>query len=162
MTFGSSLLALGIALLAQVALGRIWPESQRYVDALLVPVVWAGLNGSQRSAMFVGCSAGLLKDAWFLVGAFGVNGFKRTLLGWGLGGIAARLDLNHPPGRMVAGVVVSLADSVLDLFLRGLLDQKAAAQGVLEVVIRAVVTGLLVVLTGTIVDRMKGRHGLSR
>ena len=120
-----AVLAVGLAL--QTGLGRVWPDASRYVDVMMVPVVWYGIAGSQRSGMLVGCAAGLLQDAWFQAGAFGINGFKKTLIGWVLGGLGSRFDLNSTPSRFVFGAVATLSDSLLDLGLRQLLDQSQRA-----------------------------------
>ena len=74
MSWWASVLSLIVALALQAGLGRVWPGAHRYVDLFLVPVVWAGVAGTQRSAMFVGCAGGLFQDAWFQVGTFGHSG----------------------------------------------------------------------------------------
>ena len=139
-----AIMGLALAVSLQVGLGSLWPDAHRYADLLLVPVVVYGIVGSQRSAMLVGCCAGLLQDAWFDIGVFGLNGFKRTLLGWTLGGLGSRFDLNRRAGWLAAGVLLSLVDSMMDLGLRRMLDLEQATPRVTEIVIRAVVTGLLV------------------
>jgi cell shape-determining protein MreD len=139
-----AIVGLALAVSLQVGLGSLWPDAHRYVDLLLVPVVWYGIVGSQRSAMLIGCCAGLLQDAWFDIGVFGLNGFKRTLLGWTLGGLGARFDLNRRTGWLAAGALLSLADSLMDLGLRRLLDLEQAAPNVVEMLIRAAVAGILV------------------
>jgi hypothetical protein len=149
-------LALGIALATQAALGRFWPDAHRYLDVMVVPVVWYGIAHSQRRAMLVGCAAGLLQDAWFQVGSFGLNGFKKTLLGWALGGMGSWIDLNQPMGRLLAGTMVSLGDSLLDLVLRRMLDQQPRLPAVLELLATAIASGLLVVLSGYVVERVHG------
>ena len=149
-------LVLSTVLALQAVLGRINPESHRYVDLMLLPVVWYGIARSQRSTMLVGCVAGLLQDAWFQIGVFGLNGFKKTLLGWALGGVGSRFNMSSGPGRLAAGAMLALADSALDMVLRTLLDQEAAVPGALQVLIRAVVTGLLVAGTFVIVERVRG------
>ena len=139
-----AIMGLALAVSLQVGLGSLWPDAHRYADLLLVPVVVYGIVGSQRSAMLVGCCAGLLQDAWFDIGVFGLNGFKRTLLGWTLGGLGSRFDLNRRAGWPAAGALLSLVDSMMDLGLRRMLDLEQATPRVTEIVIRAVVTGLLV------------------
>jgi len=138
-----AIVGLALAVSLQVGLGSLWPEAHRYVDMLLVPVVAYGILGSQRSAMLVGCAAGLLQDAWFDIGVFGLNGFKRTLLGWILGGLGSRFDLNRGSGWLAAGVLLSLADALMDLGLRQLLDLEQAAPRLAEILIRAAVSGVL-------------------
>jgi len=146
---------LGVALVLQASLGRFWPGVHSYVDVLLVPVVLFGVGESQRSSMLVGCASGLLRDTWFQVGAFGVNGFKRTLLGWVLGAVATRFDLNQSGGRLMTGLLVAIGDDLLDVAMRGLLDQHPQLPSLLEIVVKAGVTGLLAVAGGAILDRGK-------
>jgi rod shape-determining protein MreD len=150
-----TLLALGAALGFQAGVGRIWPEGHRYVEAMIVPVVWHAIARSQRAGMLVGCAAGLLHDAWF-EGLFGAYGFKWTLLGWALGGTSSRLDLNNPAGRVAAGAVAWLADSLLDPVLRRMVDLKPLVRSPHEILIQAVVVGLLTAVAGSIVDRREG------
>jgi len=154
-----ALLLLVCALVLQSGLGRIWPTGHRYADVLLVPTVLYGVGSSQRAAMLVGCCSGLLRDAWLQAGAFGLSGFSRTLLGWMLAGISSRLDLSQGAGRMVAGVAVSVADNLMDAALRELMDQHPRLDPV-ELVVRAIVTGLLSVLAGSILDRTAGAGAL--
>lgn len=160
MTLLRAVLALGLALGLQATLGRIWPGAHRYLDAMVVPVALYATDGSQRSAIVIGCLAGLLHDTWFHVGTFGITGFKLTLLGWALGGISARVDLGHPGGRMLAGAGLSLAQNLLDLPLRPLLGQQPLAWGAGDLLIQALLTGLLATLGGSIVDRVKAPRAM--
>jgi rod shape-determining protein MreD len=153
-----ALFVLAAALVLQAGLGRLFPGIHRYVDVLLVPVVIYGVGSSQRAAMGMGCVAGLLSDTWFHGGPFGLNGFKRTLLGWAVGAFATRLDLNQPAGRLVCGALVSLADDVMDFALRGLLDAHPHFPSLIELVVRAVVTGLLVAIAGGMLDMGRRRR----
>ena len=153
---------LGLALVIQVGLGHVWAESHRFVDVLLVPVALYGVANSQRSAMLVGCASGLLTDAWFQVGALGVNGFKRTLLGWGLGALAGRLDLNYRAGRLLAGVLVALGDGLIDPALRWMLGQRPYLAHPLELAGKALGTGLLVLAAGAMLDRARGWRRVRR
>ena len=95
--------------------------------------------------MLVGCTSGLVQDSWFQAGAFGISGFKKTLIGWILGGLGSRFDLNSTLSRFVFGAVATLADSTLDLGLRRLLDQASPAPHPLEIAVKAVATGMMVV-----------------
>lgn len=139
------LLFLGICMAVQAGVGIIWPTVHRYVDLMSLPVIWAAL-GSQRAGMLTGCAAGLVQDAWFQIGSFGLNGFKKTLLGWVLGGVGSRFDLNHSVGRMAVGASFSLLDSALDLGLRYMLDQETTGGGVGVIFVRAVCLGLATAL----------------
>lgn len=158
MRFLRLLLALAVALLLQAAIGRLWPGAHRYMDLMMVPVVWCGIAGSQRSAMFVGCAAGLLQDGWFQLGAFGLNGFKKTALGWVLGGLGSRFDLNRQGVRMACGALASIADSLMDIVLRRLLDQLQPPPSPSEILIKAVVVGLMVAGIFSVIGVSRRRH----
>jgi len=150
-----ALLGLIVALGLQVALARVWPDTSRFVSLLFVLVVTYGVSGSQRSAMFVGCLAGLLNDVWLQAGAFGISGFKWTLLGWVLGSVNTRLDLGHTPGRFVAGVSLVLGDGLLNVVLARLLDQTTQTSGFGILLLQALLTGLLAAFIGSMLDRKK-------
>ncbi len=152
-----AVVVLTLALAIQTGLGRLWPEATLYVDIMMVPVVCYAIAGSQRSGMLVGCAAGLMQDAWFQTGAFGVSGFKKTIIGWALGGLGSRFDLNQQPIRFVFGGLASLSDSLLDLGFRRLLDASAAPPTPVEIVIKALLTGVLVVAAFGFVGRFEQR-----
>lgn len=151
-------LALGFAL--EAALGQWAPQARRFMDVLLVPVAWYSIARSQRSAMLVGCVAGLLQDAWFQAGAFGIHGFNKTLLGWALGGLGARFDLNHLPGQLVGGGLLFLGERLIETGLLLMLDQAIAPLAPMELAIGVVVNGLLVAAVFTILDRVTGRDAV--
>jgi rod shape-determining protein MreD len=152
------LIALVTALLLQSALGLLWPSGHRYADLMMVPVVWFGIAGSQRTSMFAGCAAGLLQDSWFQLTVFGLNGFKKTAIGWCLGGLGSRFDLNRQGLRMACGAIASIADSLMDIGLRRLLDQKQPAPSLMEIFIKAVVVGLAVAALFSIIGFFRTRR----
>jgi hypothetical protein len=147
-----AMFALAAALGLQVALARVWPDANRFLSLLLVLVAVYGISGSQRSAMFVGCFAGLFHDVWLQAGAFGITGFKWTLLGWVLGSVAARLDLDNGPARFVAGASLVLGDGLLNIALARLLDQPLQSRGLGLLLAQTLILGLLSALAGSIVD----------
>ena len=155
------LLVVAAALFLQTMLGNLSGGFARYVDLTLLPVVWYGIHGTQRSAMLVGFSVGLVHDAWFRLAAFGVTGFKRTFLGWALGGLGGRFDLNRFAGRFAVGFAFTLAEGVLDLGLRRLMDL-AQGPGWTELLIRAGTTGALTVIVFGAIDRFRGRRERGR
>jgi rod shape-determining protein MreD len=162
-----ALAVLGVCLGLQVGLGRVSPEAYRWVDLLYVPVVWYAIAGSQRSAMLVGCVAGLLQDAWFHGGVFGLNGFKKTLLGWAFGGLGSRFDLGQTPFRFLGGFGLALLDALLDLGLRRVLAREIESPDPWWLLGRAAITGLAVVAGFAVADRlhkdgMPRRRGVGR
>ena len=114
-------------------------------------------TGLVAGCLLVGCVGGLLQDAWFQGGLFGVNGFCKTLLGWILGGLGARFDLNVLWGRAVAGATLPVAGPLLELGVRRLFNQVVLAPSPWELLVRAVVGGLLVPASFVIVEKVLGR-----
>lgn len=158
----AALLALLLSLVLQAAIGGWFPQAQGYLDVMLAPVAWYAIVGSQRSAMLVGCAAGLLHDAWFQAGVFGVHGFSKTLLGWTLGGLGTRFDLNHVWGRLLGGAFFFLADRLLEVGLLLLLDQTVAPLSPAGLAIGAAASGLLVAGVFAILNRLRGRETIRR
>ncbi len=152
--------ALAACLALQVVLGRLLPEFQHLADFLALPMAWYGLRGAQRSAMFAGAAGGLLRDVWFEPGLVGASGFSKTLLGWALGGLGARFDLNASWARSVAGGALPVLEILVESGLRRLFDQAVASWTAGDLALRAVVGGLLVPVVFAILDRVRaGRSG---
>jgi cell shape-determining protein MreD len=152
-TFLWAVVALGCALAAEILLGSISPSALRYVDVMMLPLIAYALAASQRSAMFVGFAGGLLEDAWFQAGLFGAGGFSKTLLGWALGALGARFELNHVWGRMGAGMLLPVLDRLIELGLRRLFDVPSVAPDPLGLLMSAGAGGLLAVGVLAILER---------
>jgi cell shape-determining protein MreD len=157
-----SVVLLALALVVQAGIGRLWPGAHRYIDLFLVPVVFYGTAVKPRASMLSGCAGGLLKDTWFHVGTFGLGGFKLTLLGWLLAIVAGRLDLTRNAGRFLSGVAIAVSDEVLDLFLRWLLDQQPQMLPLPTLVAKALITGLLASVVGSMLDRVAEMRRVKR
>lgn len=138
-----ALLGIGLSLVFQLALGRILPGATRYVDLMMLPFATYALRTSQRSSMTVGCVSGLLQDYWTEPRLFGINGLVKTILGWALGGVGSRFDLNNFWGRFAAGASVNLLDEGLQAALRRLFGEALAPVHPLELVLRGIAGGLL-------------------
>lgn len=149
--------ALAGCLAVQVLLGRLVPDLQHFADFLALPMAWYGLRGAQRSAMLAGAAGGLLQDAWFEPGLVGASGFSKTLLGWALGVLGARFDLNAFWARSIAGAALPVLEILVESGLRRLFDQAVVPWAAGDLALRAVVGGLLVPLVFAILDR--GRAG---
>lgn len=149
-------IAVLVCLGAQAALARIWPDSPRYLDLTSLPVLWFATARSQRSGMLVGCGAGLAYDAWFRAGVFGIGGFVKTFLGWAVGAVGTRIDLNQQLSRFAAAAVLVWCHGPLELGLRRLLDQATEPARPLEWTARALVTGVLAAIVLPLLDRMWG------
>lgn len=154
MTFLRAAVGIALALMVQLALGRFAPAATRYADVLLLPLAVYALKGSQRSAMVVGCVSGLLQDFWTEPRLFGLNGLVKTILGWALGGLGARFEINRAGGRFVAGAALHLAETGLSAAVRRLFGEALGPFSPGPLLIRAVVGGLLTAVVLAIVDRL--------
>jgi rod shape-determining protein MreD len=142
----------------QALFGGLFPGAGRYVDFLVAPVIWFAIRRSQRAAMLTGSLAGLAQDAWFRSMVFGMGAFEKTFLGWLLGALATRFDMQSSGSLFLVGILFTLAQNLLGEGLGLLLlpDQVALAPDFTGVGIQAVVNGLIVVVSFRIVNRMVG------
>lgn len=138
-----ALLGIGLSLALELGLGRFAPGATHYVALMTLPLAAYALRTSQRSSMVVGCVSGLLEDYWIEPRLFGLNGLVKTILGWALGGIGARFDLNNFWGRCASGASLHLVDEGLETALRRLFGEAVAPVGVATLGIRAVAGGLM-------------------
>ncbi len=153
--------ALAVCLAAQVLLGRLLPDVQHLVDLLALPMAWYGLRGAQRSAMLAGAAGGLLHDVWFEPGLVGASGFSKTLLGWALGALGARFDLNAFWARSITGAALPVLESLVSAGLRRLFDQAVVPSAAGDLAVRALAGGLLLPVVFAILDRVRaGRSGV--
>ena len=146
-------LGIALALIVQLALGRFAPTATRYADVMLLPLAVYALKTSQRSAMVVGCVSGLVQDFWTEPRLFGLNGLVKTVLGWALGGLGARFEINRAPGRFLAGAALHLAETGLAAGVRRLFGETLGPVAPVALLIRAIVGGLLTAAVLAIVDR---------
>ena len=136
-------LGIGLALAFELVLGRFLPGTTRYLAIMTLPLVAYALRTSQRSSMVVGCVSGLLEDYWVEPRLFGLNGLVKTILGWAVGGLGARFDLNTFWGRFASGASVHLVDEGLQTALRRMFGETVVPVSVTTLAIRAVAGGLL-------------------
>jgi len=153
-----AMLGIGLALAFELGLGRVAPAATHYVAIMTLPLATYALRTSQRSSMVVGCVSGLLQDFWLEPRLFGLNGLVKTFLGWALGGLGARFDLNNFWGRFAAGACVHLVDEGLQTVLRKLFGDAVTPVDAGSLAIRAVAGGLLTAGVLSIV----GKFGTSR
>ena len=156
MTILGAILFVAVSLGLQVLVTTLLPGVAGYVDFLVVPVIWFAIRRSQRAAMLTGCMAGLVRDAWFRSAVFGMSGFEKTFLGWFLGGLSSRFDLNSTSSRFATGFVFVLAQNLLSIGLLRLMDQDPVPMDLVHWLIQGLVSGLLVVVGFAIVNRIAG------
>jgi rod shape-determining protein MreD len=157
-----ALLGIGLALAGELALGSIAPGATRYVDLMMLPMATYALRTSQRSAMTVGCVSGLLQDYWTEPRLFGINGLIKTILGWALGGLGARFDLNNFSGRFAAGACLNLLDEGLQAGFRRLFGESLAPVSPVALLVRALAGGLLTAAILAIVGKIGRARSAAR
>lgn len=157
-----AMLGIGIALVSELALGRFAPGLSRYVAIMTLPLVTYALRTSQRSSMLVGCASGLLEDFWIEPRLFGLNGLVKTILGWALGGLGARFDLNGFWPCFASGASVHLLDELLQAGLRRLFGETVLPPGAAFLVIRAAAGGLLTASVLAILNKFGTRRRAAR
>ncbi len=113
-----ALAGLAIVCLAQMLIGQHLPGVARRCDLFSIYVVYIALTRPARPAMLIGGGAGLLQDA--LTGVvLGLNGFKKTLLGFLVGTLGSLFMLNQPVPRFsilfAAAIFDPLAEWALSL-----------------------------------------------
>lgn len=162
MTIVVALLVLGLTMGLDVAASRAFPDLHRFADPMMLPLTWYALRRSQRAGMLVGCAGGLLQDTWFGGGLFGAAGFSKTLLGFLLGGLAARFELNITAGRFLSGSILPLVDPFVEMGIRRLFGIPVATVDPLGLAVRGIVGGLLTLLVFAIVDRATGERNRRR
>ena len=158
MTFLGGVILLVLLLGAQAGLNQVWPGAPEYVDFLLLPPVWYGLSRSQRSAMIAGSAAGLLRDIWFRASALGIGGFSGTVVGFLVGAVGTRIDLNNSGARLLVGAGAALIDSTVTLLLLRLLDLDSVMPGVGATLLRALTTGVLTVWGFMLYERFRNNR----
>lgn len=111
--FLQGLALLAGALIAEILVSHRVPWIQRSVDLVLLVVVYYGSVGARVGAMMAGAAGGLLEDVWF-GNLMGLHGFTKTLIGYLLGGLGARFDLASPAWRLVAVLLATLIEKLVE------------------------------------------------
>lgn len=136
-----AVLAIGAAALAQVLLVGHLPALARYCDLFLIVVVYFGLTRPPVGAMAAGAGAGLVEDA--LIGSIlGLNGFKKTLLGYLVASFGALFMLNQTVPRFGILFLATVLDPFVELGLSLALGRAFDLPGALELVWRGLGNGV--------------------
>ena len=131
MRIARGLLALGAACMAQVLLSRYLPSLGRRCDLFTILVVYYGLTRHQPAAMLMGTGAGLVEDS--LAGSIlGLNGFKKTLIGYLVGSIGSLFMLNQAIPRFGILFAATFIDPLTELMLSLALGQGFVVPGMFD------------------------------
>ena len=108
--------SLFLAFLGQSILTRYFSSSMSYLDLFLILVIYYSLNKNPVHATLIGTSSGLIQDT-FSSGIIGFNSLSKTIIGFALSSINARVMLNHPLAQIAILIVATLLNGII---LKGL------------------------------------------
>jgi len=153
MKIGRGVLAIVAVCVTQVLLGRYLPWVAERCDLFTILVVYYGLTRPPGGAMVMGAGSGLVQDA--LVGSIlGLNGFKKTLIGYLVGTLGSLFMLNQAIPRFGILFAATILDQLAELGLSMVMGQSFAFPGVWLLVQRGLGNGVLGLLTFWIAARI--------
>jgi rod shape-determining protein MreD len=137
-----ALAGLAIVCLAQMLIGQHLPGLARRCDLFSVYVVYIALTRPARPAMLIGGGAGLLQDT--LTGVvLGLNGFKKTLLGFLVGTLGSLFMLNQPVPRFGILFAAALFDPLAEWGLSMAMGQHFAFPAFTDLAVLGFSNGIL-------------------
>jgi rod shape-determining protein MreD len=137
----------------QVLLARYLPPVAERCDLFTILVVYYGLSRPPTGAMVMGAGSGLVQDA--LVGSIlGLNGFKKTLIGYLVGTLGSLFMLNQAIPRFGILFAATILDQAAELGLSMVMGQSLAFSGIWLLVQRGLGNGVLGLLTFWIAARI--------
>ena len=147
------ILALAAVGLTQGLLSHYLPSVAHRCDLFLILVVYSGLTRHQTAAMLMGTGAGLVEDSLF--GAIlGLNGFKKTLIGYLVGTVGSLFMLNQTIPRFGILFVATLIDPVAEMLLSLALGQRFLFPGISDLLQQGLGNGLVGLLVFWIAGRL--------
>lgn len=115
------ILALIFALFIDVLFNRIFHFRYSFFDPFLIIVVYYGTVSKPVPSMLIGLTSGLVQDTWKDV-LFGMNAFRKTLIGYLIAIAASVFDLSSFFSRLLILLSATVFDSLLEagfMLLRG-------------------------------------------
>lgn len=153
MKIARGFLALAAACLAQVLLSIYLPSVARRCDLFTILVVYYGLTRPQAAAMVMGTGAGLVEDA--LVQAIvGLNGFKKTLIGYLVGSFGSLFMLNQAIPRFGILFAATFLDPLTEMGLLAAMGKGFVFPEMLELLQRGIGNGVIGLLVFWIAARI--------
>jgi rod shape-determining protein MreD len=145
--------ALAVAALAQAFLSRYAPTLARYCDLFIIVVVYFGLTSPPTGAMLMGFGAGLVEDS-LLGSVLGMNGFKKTLIGYLVGSFGSLFMLNQPIPRFGILFVATVFDPIAELGLSLAMGRSFVFPATLDLLQRGLGNGILGLLFFWVATRL--------
>jgi rod shape-determining protein MreD len=136
------LAALATAAIAQALLSRYAGGVARYCDLFTIIVVYYGLTCPPTTAMLMGTGAGLMEDS-LLGSVLGMNGFKKTLIGYLVGTFGSLFMLNQTIPRFGILFAATILDPLTELGLSMAMGRSFPFPDWLELLQRGLGNGVL-------------------
>ena len=153
MKVARGVLAIVVVCLVQILLARYLPTVAKRCDLFTILIVYYGLTRPPSGAMVMGAGAGLVQDA--LVGSIlGLNGFKKTLIGYLVGAFGSLFMLNQALPRFAILFVATCLDPVTEFGLSMVMGQSFVFPGAWALVQKGLGNGLLGLLVFWIAARL--------
>jgi rod shape-determining protein MreD len=144
---------LGLALL-QVSLPQVWSPLGA-VDWLLIFIVHESLRGSFQRSVLIGAAGGLVQDGLSL-GIVGLHAFAKTSVAAIIASFGSFLVVRGPLLQALVTGVAALGESLIVVFWQAMLG-RPVSMGPLDIVIRALATGIVTALIFAVVRRWQQR-----
>jgi len=146
-------LLLAATAVAEIVFANYFPAAL-YLDISLVLALYIGWNSSPAKGAVRGFAFGLLKDA--ISGIYlGLNGFSKTLMGFGGSYLSKWLLLEGFPARCVLIGLLSALDEGIVVGMGALLGQTIQREMWLRTLIQVPVTGVAGSVLFQVYDRFK-------
>jgi rod shape-determining protein MreD len=134
--------ALGLAVVAQSAIGALAWRDQPVVDLVLVAVVFVALAGGPVAGILAGTCAGLVQDA-LSSGILGIGGLAKTLVGFTVGRLGSQFIVTAALPRVLAFAAATAAHAVIFMGVYWVLGLRSFPNPVPSVAVQALGNGLV-------------------
>lgn len=144
------------ALLLQAFLPAYLPRTSMLELPLLVTLYFGLSRRNPNTGLLLGMAIGLLQDAVSGPAVpVGLYGIAKTFVGYGASSIGGRLDVEHPLARFALGFGFFHLHQVVYAFTKRLLLAREAELFNTELLMAALLNGVLAVLLFPLLDRLR-------
>ncbi len=144
---------LAAALIADIVINRMFHIAHPFFDPFLILTVAYATASKPVGSLFIGAAAGLVQDTW-QGSIFGLNGFKKTLIGYLIAVLASIFDLTRLPARLIILCAATIVDSLAEVGLMIVVGRGASAAVFSEMGIKILGNALFGIITFALIARI--------
>jgi rod shape-determining protein MreD len=133
---------LGLAVVAQSAVGVYTWRDMAVVDLVLVAVVFVALVGGPVAGILAGTCAGLVQDA-LSSGILGIGGLAKTLVGFAVGRLGTQFIVTASLPRMLAFAAATAVHATIFMGVYWVLGLRSFPNPMPAVAIQAIGNGIV-------------------